>query len=179
MHAIEHQLPDALDLMARAMQAGHAFPSALLIVGQEGPQPIASEFRTTFDEINFGVSTEAALTGLSTRIKSSDLRLFVVAVIIQRQTGGNLSELLTSIAALMRERQKLVGSVRVLSAEGRISAWILGILPFALVAAISLINPEFIRPLWMDPAGIRLSVVAVALMGLGILWIWRTVNLRI
>ena len=179
MRLIEKQLPDTLDLMARAMQAGHAFSSALRLVGTDGPQPIAQEFHTAFDEINFGIPAEKALTHLASRVVSSDLRFFVVAVLIQRETGGNLAEILIAIAALIRERQKLIGTVRVLSAEGRISAWILTILPFALAAVIALLNREFISRLWTDPIGLRMVGFALALMVLGIWWMWRLVKIRI
>lgn len=177
--AIEAQLPDALDLIARAMQAGHAFSSALQMVGTEGPQPIAQEFRTTFDEINFGVSMPNALLNLAARARSSDLRYFVVAVLVQRESGGNLAALLGSIATLIRERMKLKGTVRVLSAEGRLSAWILGLLPFVLAVLITIINPQFVGLLWTDPAGIRLAVGALVLMALGIFWLWRIISVRI
>ena len=179
MRLIEQQLPDALDLMARAMQAGHAFSSALHLVGTEGPQPIAQEFHTVFDEINFGIPSEKALGNLASRVASGDLRFFVIAVVIQRETGGNLAEILTSIAALIRERQKLVGTIRVLSAEGRISAWILTLMPFVLAAAISLVNREFISKLWTDPLGLRMVGIALALMLVGVWWMWRLVKIRI
>ncbi len=103
----------------------------------------------------------------------------MIAVVIQRETGGNLAEILTSIAALIRERQKLVGSIRVLSAEGRISAWILTLLPFVLAAAISLVNREFISKLWTDPLGLRMVGIALGLMLLGVWWMWRLVKIRI
>lgn len=179
MHLIEQQLPAALDLMAHGMQAGHAFSSALRLVGTEGPQPIAQEFLTTFDETNFGIPLDKALANLTSRVESDDLRFFVVAVVIQRETGGNLAEILMAIAALIRERQKLVGTIRVLSAEGRISAWILTILPFALAGVISLINREFISKLWTDPLGLRVVGIALALMLLGVWWMWRLVKIRI
>jgi tight adherence protein B len=179
MQRIGQQLPDALDLMARAMQAGHAFSSALRLVGTEGPQPIAGEFLAVFDEINFGIPLDKALGDLAVRVSTSDLRYFVVAVLIQRDTGGNLAEILGGIAALIRERQKLMGSIRVLSAEGRLSAWILSILPFALALVISFVNRDFIAKLWTDPLGIRLAGFALALMLIGIWWMWRMVKIRI
>lgn len=179
MQRIEQQLPSALDLMAHAMQAGHAFSSALRLVGTEGPQPIAQEFQMAFDETNFGIPTEKALANLASRVASGDLHFFVVAVVIQRETGGNLAEILTAIATLIRERQKFVGTIRVLSAEGRISAWILTILPFALAAVISVVNREFISKLWTDPLGLRMVGVALALMLLGIWWMWRLVKIRV
>ena len=179
LQKIEQQLPDALDLLARAMQAGHAFSSALRMVAMEGPEPIAQEFRTTFDETNFGVSTQDALKNLSARVASTDLRYFVIAVLIQRETGGNLAELLTNIAALMRERFKLAGTVRVLSAEGRISAWILGLLPFVIAGVINLANPKFMSVLWTDPIGIKMLGGALCLMLLGVIWMWRIIAIRV
>lgn len=176
---IDRQLPDALDLMARAMQAGHAFSSALRLVGTEATQPIAGEFQIVFDEINFGMPSEQALANLANRAASRDLRYFVVAVMIQRETGGNLAEILSNIAYLIRERQKLAGTIRVLSAEGRISAWILTILPFALAAILSIVNRRFISTLWTDPWGVRLVVLVLVLMLLGIWWMWRMVKFRI
>ncbi len=179
MRQIDRQLREALDRMARAMQAGHAFSSALRLVGTEGPQPIAQEFLTVFDEMNFGIPFDKAMGNLASRVASGDLRFFVVAVLIQRDSGGNLAEIPTSIGALIRERHKLTGTIRVLSAEGRISAWILTLLPFGLALVITLINRRFISMLWTDPAGIRMVAVALGLMLLGIWWMWRLVKIRI
>jgi tight adherence protein B len=179
MRLIDQQLPDALDLMARAMQAGHAFSSALRMVGVEGPHPVADEFQTAFEEINFGVPTHQALANMSTRVASDDLRYFVVAVLIQREAGGNLAELLTSIANLIRERQRLRGTVRVLSAEGRLSAVILTLLPFVLAALIAYLNPPFMLQLRTDPIGFRMVIGALVLMAGGIFWMWRIIRIRI
>ena len=179
LQKIEEQLPDALDLMAHAMQAGHAFSSALRMVALEGPEPIALEFRKTFEEINFGVSVQDALVNLAARVDSTDLRYFVIAVVIQRETGGNLAGLLSGIAVLIRERFKLAGAVRVLSSEGRLSAWILGLLPFVLGAAVNFLNPKFMSVLWTDPAGIRMVAIALGMMLIGVFWMWRIVVIRI
>ena len=176
---IEAQLPDTLDLMARAMQAGHAFSSALLIVGSEGAPPIQIEFQTTFDEINFGISTETALHHLTQRVASRDLRFFVVATLIQLETGGNLTEILKSLAGLIRDRQRIAGSVRVLSAEGRLSAWILGGLPFVIAATLSIISPDFISKLWTEEIGILMLEISLSLMAVGIWWMWNMVRVRI
>jgi tight adherence protein B len=179
LHTIEAQLPDALDLMGRAMRAGHAFTGSLKMVGDEMPEPIASEFRLTFDEINYGIPLQDALTNLATRVPSTDLRYFVIAVLIQRETGGNLAELLDNISALIRARLKLLGTIRVLSAEGRLSAWILTVLPFVLAAVINLINPDFMALLWKDPTGLKMVGGALALMIVGVLWMWRTIRIRV
>jgi tight adherence protein B len=161
------------------MQAGHAFSSALLIVGSEGSPPIRNEFQTTFDEINFGIATETALHHLTQRVASSDLRFFVVAVLIQLETGGNLTDILKSLAALIRDRQRIAGTVRVLTAEGRLSAWILGLLPFVLAAILSVVNHEFISKLWTEPLGIRMLQISLTLMVLGVWWMWRMVRVEI
>jgi len=179
LRAFEQQLPDTLDLMARALRAGHAFSSAIDMVGKETSEPVAGEFRTTFDEINYGISLPDALLNLATRVPSTDLRYFVVAVVLQRETGGNLAELLGNLSALIRARFKLLGAIRVLSAEGRLSAWILGLLPFVTAGVINLINPKFMSILWTDPAGMRLVWSAVGLAIVGIFWMWRIVKIRV
>lgn len=179
LHAIEQQLPDALELISRALRAGHAFPSAIQMVGTEAPEPIAREFRIAFDEVNYGVPMQEALLNLATRVPVTDLRFFVIAVTIQRETGGNLAELLDKLASLIRARFKLLGTIRVLATEGRVSAWILSILPFALLAIINLINPKFMSILWTDPAGIITVWMGLIFMVVGIIWMWRTVKIRV
>lgn len=179
IHTIEGQLPDALELMSRALRAGHAFPSSLEMVADEGPSPIAGEFKTTFDEVNYGIPMQDALMNMTTRIASPDLRYFVIAVLIQRETGGNLAELLDNLAKLMRERFKLLGHIRVLSAEGRLSAWILSLLPFALATVIHFVHPEFLAVLWSDPVGLKMIYMAAMLMGLGIIWMRYIIKIRV
>lgn len=179
MALISQAMPDALDLMARSMQAGHAFTSALQVAAKEASPPLSHELRTVFEEINFGISTAHALQALAARVASDDVRYFVVAVIIQSETGGNLADILKNTAQLIRERQKMAGVVRVLSAEGRISALILSLLPFALAAVMSLLNPGFISRLWTDPMGLQLVYVSLTLMALGILWMWRLIQIRV
>lgn len=179
MKQIALALPDALDLIARSMQAGHAFTSALQLAAKDSPPPLSHELRTVFEEINFGVGTAQALQALSVRVASDDVRYFVVAVIIQSETGGNLADILKSTAHLIRERQKIAGVVRVLSAEGRISALVLSVLPFALAAFMSLLNPSFVSKLWTDPMGLQLVYVSLTLMALGILWMWKLIQIRV
>ena len=177
--AIDNRLADAIDLMGRALRAGHAFPTAVQMVGEEMPGPIGAEFRVLFDEINFGVSMSDALLNLAGRVPSTDLRYFVVAVLIQRETGGNLAELLDKIAAIVRDRIKLMGQVHALSAEGRLSAWILAAMPFVMAWLIYLVNPEFMRTLWVDPVGQRRIAGSLVLMVLGALWMRRIVRIHI
>jgi len=176
---IDQQLADALEMMSRALRAGHAFPSTLKMVGDEMNDPIAAEFRIAFDEVNYGIPMQNALVNLATRVPIADFRYFVIAVLIQRETGGNLAELLDNIAALVRARHKLAGTIRVLSAEGRLSAWILCALPFALAFVIYLLNPAFLSVLRTDPAGIKLVIGMVILMIFGILWIRETIRIRV
>ena len=179
MALIGQALPDALDLIARSMQAGHAFTGALQLAAKDSPAPVSLELRTVFDEINFGVGTAQALQALSVRVASDDVRYFVVAVVIQSETGGNLADILKNTANLIRERQKIAGVVRVLSAEGRISAVVLSLLPFALAAFMSLLNPGFISKLWTDPMGLQLVYVSLTLMAIGILWMWKMIQIRV
>jgi tight adherence protein B len=176
---IEQQLPDALDLMGRALRAGHAFPTALKMVGDEMSDPIATEFRVAFDEVNFGIAMPEALMNLATRVPSTDLRYFVIAVLIQRETGGNLSELLASISAIIRDRLKLLGQVKVLSAEGRMSAWVLGLLPFGAALMIQLTNPEFLEILYTDPGGRKMLAIVGVMMVLGVLAMRKIINIRV
>ncbi|AZQ53702.1 type II secretion system F family protein [Burkholderia cenocepacia] len=179
MRKLERQLPEICDMIARALRSGHSFTSTLGMVGDEFSEPMGGEFRVTFDEVNYGVSLHDALMNLATRVPVQDLRYFVIAVLIQRETGGNLAELLESIAALIRERFKLFDKVRVLSAEGRLSAWILGLLPFGTAAVMALLNREFLSVLWEDPAGLRMVEAMLVSMLLGLFWIRRIVRIRV
>ncbi|CUI06894.1 type II secretion system F family protein [Massilia antarctica] len=175
---LEQQLPDALDLLARALRAGHAFGAGLQMIGGEMADPIASEFRMVHDEINFGVSLEQALGNLSVRVPITDLRYFVVAVLIQRDSGGNLTEVLTNLSRLIRQRLKLFWHVRVLSAEGRLSAWLLSLLPFAIGALMSVFNPDFMAPLWTDPLGQSLVRGMLISMAFGIMLLRHIIRIR-
>ncbi|PFH08007.1 tight adherence protein B [Collimonas sp. PA-H2] len=176
---IEQQLPDVLDLITRALRSGHAFSSGLQMAGEEMAEPIAGEFRIVHDEVNFGVSLQQALTNLSERVPITDLRYFVVAVLIQRDSGGNLTDVLSNLSRLIRERLKLLSRVKVLSSEGRLSAWILGLMPFALGAAMSLLNPDFMAPLWHDPIGIAIIKYMLILMVVGIFVLRKIIKIRV
>jgi tight adherence protein B len=176
---LEAQMPDAIDLIARAMRAGHAFPSALQMVGEESPDPLAAEFRIVHDELNFGLGMDEAFRNLSRRVPSDDMRFFVIAVLLQRETGGNLAEVLGNLATLVRDRFKLLGKVRVLAAEGKLSAWILGLMPIVLAVVINIINPNFMSTLWKDPLGLKLIYSCVILYGIGVLWMYKLIRLRV
>ena len=175
----ERQLPDALDLITRALRSGHAFSSALQMVGDEMAEPIAEEFRIVHDEVNFGVALQQALTNLSERVPLTDLRYFIVSVLIQRESGGNLTEVLSNLSRLIRERLKLLSKVKILSSEGRLSAWILGLMPFALAGAMYLVNPGFMAPLWNDPIGISIIKYMLILMVLGIFILRKIIRIRV
>jgi tight adherence protein B len=176
---LEQQLPDALDLLTRALRAGHAFGSGLQMIGEEMAEPIASEFRFVHDEINFGVSMEQALSNLSMRVPITDLRYFVVAVLIQRDSGGNLTEVLANLSRLIRQRLKLFWHIRILSAEGRLSAWVLALMPFALAALMNAFNPDFMAPLWTDPIGIAIVRNMLLMMAFGILVLRKITRIRV
>lgn len=175
----EEQLPEAADLISRALRAGSAFPATLQMVRDEMPQPISGEFRIAFDEINYGNSMNDALLNLATRVPLTDLRYFIIAVLIQRESGGNLAEILGNISQLIRARFKLLGQIRVLSAEGILSAWILGLLPFAVGGAIAAINPAFMTTLWADPTGITLMWIALGMMVAGFIWMRKIIRIRV
>lgn len=179
MQMFERQLPEALDLMARALRAGHAFPTAIKMVADEMKDPIGGEYRILFDEMNYGVPQQTALLNLASRTDSTDLSYFVIAVLIQRDSGGNLAELLDNISAIIRARLKLYGEIRTLSAEGRLSAWILGSLPFATAAMVNIVNPDFMKVLWEDPAGLNFIYGAMTMMVIGVLWMRKIIRIRV
>ena len=176
---IEGQLPEAADFLARAMRAGHSFTNVLQMVGTELPEPLSGEFRTAHEEINYGVPMNEALYNLADRIPLTDLRYLVIAVVIQRESGGNLAEILGNISHIIRERLKLIGKVRVLSAEGRMSAWILGLMPFCVMAFMVIVNPRYVSVMWTDPTGIRMLWYGIGMILLGVLWIRRVIHIRV
>ena len=176
---IEEQLPEAADFLARAMRAGHSFTNVLQMVGTELPEPLSGEFRAAHEEINYGVPMNEALYNMADRIPLTDLRYLVIAVVIQRESGGNLAEILGNISHIIRERLKLIGKVRVLSAEGRMSAWILGLMPFCVMVFMTIVNPHYVSVLWTDPAGIRMLWYGAGMILIGVLWIRRVIHIRV
>ncbi|MGQ0442055.1 MAG: type II secretion system F family protein [Methylophilaceae bacterium] len=179
MTQFEIQLPEVTDLISRSLRAGHAFPSAIQMVSEEMPDPVATEFRITFDEINYGIGMNEALQNLATRIPLTDLRYFVIAVLIQRESGGNLAEILGNISKIIRERLKLLSKIRVLSAEGKMSAWVLGLLPFAVGAVISVVNPKYMSTLFTDPVGLKMVGAGAVMIILGVLWMRSIIRIRV
>jgi tight adherence protein B len=176
---IESQLPDAADFIARALRAGHSFTNVLQIVGNELPEPLSSEFRIAREEINYGVPMSEALHNMAERIPLTDLRYLIIAILIQRETGGNLAEILTSISHIIRSRLKLAAHVRVLSAEGRMSAWILGLLPFAMTGMLLVVNPDYVQVLWTEPMGIKLLWCALGMIVVGVTWLRKVIRIHI
>ena len=174
----KRQLPEGLDLIARALRAGHAFTSGMGLVAEEFDDPLGPEFDKTLDEINFGVSLQDALKSLVGRIDCPDLKYFVVSVIVQRETGGNLAEIIETIARLIRERFRLQGKIRTLTAEGRLSALILTILPFLLGFVLFLLNPGYMSPLFTEPMGRLMMWIAILMMFFGLLVMRRMVRMK-
>jgi tight adherence protein B len=176
---IEEQLPDAVDVIRRALRAGHPFSAALKLVAEDMEQPIAKEFELTFGDINYGNDVRRAMLGLLNRVPSVTMMTFVTAVLLQRETGGNLAEILEQISRVVRGRFKFFRKVRTLSAEGRMSAWVLALVPLVLFAAISITQPAYLPVLVNDPLGRKLIVAAVCLGLVGILWIRKMLRIEV
>jgi len=175
----EEQFPEALDLLSRAIRAGHAFQTAMGMVADELPQPVGPEFKKTFDEQNFGLPLREALAQLAERVPLLDVRFFVTAVLIQRDTGGNLSEILDNLAHVVRERFKILRQVRVHTAHGRFTGYVLLALPAALGIVLSFINPEHMGLLFHEPLGQRLLMAAMVLQTIGFLWIRKVIKIEV
>ena len=179
MAKFEKQLPEGLGLIARALRAGHAFTSGMKLASEEFGDPLGPEFEETLDEINFGVSVPEALKNLAQRVNCPDVKFFVVSVILQRETGGNLAEIIENLAHLIRERFKFRGKLRVLTAEGRLSATILLILPFVLFLAFLLLSPEYVVVLVSDSIGKIMVGIGAVLMVIGIVMIKRIIKVEV
>lgn len=178
LNKIDEQMPSILDLLAQSMRAGHSFTGALRSVGNEGAEPVAREFRLASDEIGFGSTVRVGITNMADRIGTMDMRLFALAVMIQHETGGNLSKLLQDLAILIRERQKLKKTIRVMSAEGRASAWILGGLPVAMGVLLYFFNRDYISYFWTTPGGVNLLKWMAVAMVFSILWIRKIIDIK-
>ena len=172
-------LPDALDLMSRGLSAGHAFTEALQMVSTEMPEPISMEFRKTYEEQNLGLSLKRALENLVQRVPLLDLRMCVTAVLIQRETGGNLSELLEKVAYTIRERFRILEDLNTLTTSSRMSAWVLCAMPAFIAAMVTYINPTYMAVLWREPTGHKMLMAASALQLTGMLVIRRIMQIKI
>ncbi|HLY62096.1 MAG TPA: type II secretion system F family protein [Terriglobia bacterium] len=172
-------LPDAIDLMSRALKAGHATTSMIEMVAQETPEPVAGEFRLVFEQQNLGLPIRDAILNLAERVPIDDVRFLATAILVQKETGGNLAEILDKTAAIMRERIRLKGQVRIYTAQGRVSGWVLGMMPFIMFVLLTLIHPDYEKKLWTDPLGIHLIYAGLFMMGLGILIIRKIVDIKV
>lgn len=175
----ERQLPDALGLMARALKAGHAFTGGLMMVVQEFDDPIAGEFQKVLNEINYGSGVDQSLYSLTERVDCPDLKFFAVSLIVQRETGGNLAEILDKIAELIRDRFKLMDRVKTLSAEGRLSAVILILIPVFVAAVLSFTNPKYIEILITDPFGKYIIATSILMAVAGVFVMKRMVSIEV
>ena len=177
--AFLYHLPDALDLMSRALSAGHAFSESLHMVSMEMPEPIATEFRKAYEEQNLGLSVKLALENLTQRIPLLDLKMCVTAIMIQRETGGNLAEILEKVAYTIRERFRIMGDLKTLTTSSRMSAWLLCALPIFVALAVTVMNPEYMSVLWKDPRGHYLIAAAMTMQITGMLIVRKILKIKI
>ena len=173
------QLPDTLQMLAGSLQAGYSLPQALDTVVREGQPPMSVEFNRALIESRLGMPVEDALEGIGRRLSSQDFSWVVMAVRIQRDVGGNLAELLMTVAETLRERERLRRQVKVLSAEGRLSGWILGGLPVVFFVYLALANPTYLRPLWSSVLGVVMLVLALSLLAVGGFWLSRVIKVEV
>ena len=175
----QRQLPEALDLVARSLRAGHTFPVGMKMVSDEFADPMGSEFAKTLAEINFGVGVPEALKNLSRRVACPDLNFFVISILIQRETGGNLAEIAENISHLIRLRFQLQDRIQVLAAEGKLSAIIMFALPFFLAFAISILNPDYLKVLFTDPVGKGMLAATAFMMVVGAIAIKKMIRIKV
>lgn len=175
----DQKLPEALDLMSRALRAGHSVSAAIEIVGQEAGEPVRSEFAQVHRQRNFGIPSRDALLQLGQRIPSTDLRVVITAILVQKETGGNLVEILDRTTTVLRDRQRIQGEVRVHTAQGRLTGWVLCALPFIMFGLISVTNPSYAAMLVQDPSGRKLAALGICMMAAGTLLIRRIVRIRV
>ena len=179
MSAFERQFPEAIDLLARSVRAGHSFISGMEIIATDLPTPISTEFRITFDEQRFGLPLRDALMGLCDRVPLIDVRLFVIALLVQKETGGNLVEILDNLAHVIRERFRIAGEVRIRTAQGRLTAAILMILPVAMLLILRVIAGDYVNVLFTDSMGRLILIGGGLLQLLGAFVIWRIIQIKV
>ena len=175
----EEQLPEAMDIMVRALKAGHPFTETLRLVADEMNEPISKEFGITFADINYGLDVRQAFLNLLERVPNMTLMTLVIAVIVQRETGGNLAETLSNISAVVRGRFRFQRKVRTLSAEGRMSAWVLVLIPFTLFVGLMVTTPSYLKIMIEEPMGIKIISVALVMVVIGIIWLRRIVRIEV
>ncbi len=171
--------PDALEMFARSLRAGHSFTGAIQLVAQEMPEPIGSEFQKVFDEQNLGIPLRQALIGLTERVDSLDVKFFVTALLIQRETGGNLAEIIDKISYVIRERFRIQGQLKIFTAQARLTGGILAFLPIGVGLLIGMVNPDYIRPLWVERTGRILIGIAASMQITGMLVIRKIIRIKI
>lgn len=171
--------PEALEMFARSLRAGHSFTGAIQLVSQEMPDPVGTEFSKVFEEQNLGIPLRQALIGMTDRVEALDVKFFVTAILIQRETGGNLAEIIDKISHVIRERFRIQGQLRIFTAQARISGIVLALLPVGMAVAIGVLNPEYLKPLWFERAGRIMIAVAVVLQILGWLAIRKIIRIKI
>lgn len=179
LRKFEEHLPEALDLLGRAVRAGHSFTTGLELIAQECVQPIAGEFRTTFEEQNLGLPLRDSLLNLAERIPLVDVRMLVTALLIQRDTGGNLAEILDELSRVIRERFRIYREVGVKTAQGKLTAGILIGLPIFMLLALGTLNPSYIQVLFNDPTGRSMLMIAAAMQVFGSMLLWRIVHIDV
>ena len=175
----EQVLPEAIDLMSRALKAGHAVASMIEMVSQECAEPVASEFKVIFEEQNLGLPLREAMLNLANRVPLDDVTFLVTAVLVQKETGGNLAEILDKTAFIMRERMRLRGQLRIYTAQGRLSAWVLCLLPFVMFVLMTLLNPQYERKLWTEPLGVHSIYAGLIMMAIGIFVIRKVIDIKV
>ncbi len=171
--------PDALEMFARSLRAGHSFTGAIQLVAQEMPEPIGPEFQKVFDEQNLGIPLRQALIGLTERVDCLDVKFFVTAILIQRETGGNLAEIIDKISYVIRERFRIQGQLKIFTAQARLTGGILAFLPIAVGILLWMINPEYMRPLWAERGGRVLIGIAISMQLAGMLVIRKIIRIKI
>jgi len=179
MKSFEKIFPEAIDLLGRAVRAGHSFSTGLEMIITELPEPVSGEFRTTFEEQNFGLPLRDALLNFAERVPLIDVRFFVTAVLIQKDTGGNLAEILDNLAHVVRERFRILGEVKIKTAQGRLTAGILISLPPIMGFILRFLNPSYMKPLFTDPIGPYIIALAIFLQVVGSLMLWKIVNIDV
>jgi tight adherence protein B len=179
LQQFEERFPEALDLLGRAVRAGHAFTTGLEMIAKESPEPIASEFRTTFEEQNFGLPLRDALLNMTERIPLIDVRFFVTALLIQKETGGNLAEILDGLARVIRDRFRIYREVKVRTAQGRLTAGILIALPIFMMILLSVFNPSYMAIMFEDPRGATILTVAAVMQVIGSFMLWKIIHIEV
>jgi tight adherence protein B len=179
LRKFEERFPEALDLLGRAVRAGHAFTTGLEMIAKESAEPLAGEFRTTFEEQNFGLPLRDSLLNLSERVPLIDVRFFVTALLIQKETGGNLAEILDGLAHVIRDRFRIYRDVQVKTAQGKLTAGILIAMPIIMVFALNALNHEYMKVLFEDPRGPYILTVAAVMQAIGSMLLWKIIHFEV